>query len=610
MGLMTSMRNRMHVVLWGLLAMFLLSMTIGGLVGGANIIDQLLGRVNPNTTIVRINGQDISPDNFQKLVTQELEQVRSSGQQVNDYHIQRARTTAWDNIVQDVLVTQEVERLGLTATDEEVLYHLENNPPPFLQQNPEFQTDGSFDLEKYKTILASPQGNEWAPVESFMKSTYIPNFKLQQYLDQSIIITEADLRKEFIMRSVNYTINALHVTSTAIPAETTEPTDSELREEYESSLADFEQGELRTIQYCYWKKEPSVDDSSATENLANELTARARSGDEFSILANEYSQDPGNQGSKGGDLGWFKKGRMVKPFEEAAFSADVGQIVGPVKSRFGYHIIHVRDKKVDEDGNEEMLASHILLNIETSATTLANLKRAATLFSYGAQDFGFASASDSHKVEIHTHEKLQESAFTIQKIGALRSAVQFAFRSKIGTVSDIVENEQYFAVCFLESITPPGVSPFEDVEQQLRNRVKGRKEKVATLDKVNTLLVDITANNKSLAAMESIDPKIDEIKNETKTLTQGFSSISRSNYVVGALIAAKPGDLLGPLETIRGHTLIELMDVSPFDSTEFEVQKETLKKNIFARKQSQLFQSWLDDLKSKADIVDNRKFYF
>ena len=52
------------------------------------------------------------------------------------------------------------------------------------------------------------------------------------------------------------------------------------------------------------------------------------------------------------------------------------------------------------------------------------------------------------------------------------------------------------------------------------------------------------------------------------------------------------------------------MDVSPFDSTEFEVQKETLKKNIFGRKQSQFFQSWLDDLKSKADIVDNRKFYF
>ena len=103
----------------------------------------------------------------------------------------------------------------------------------------------------------------------------------------------------------------------------------------------------------------------------------------------------------------------------------------------------------------------------------------------------------------------------------------------------------------------------------------------------------------------------DEIKNETKTLTQGFSSISRSNFVVGALMFAKPKEgILGPLETTRGHALIELVDVSSFDSTEFEVQKGTLKKNLFSRKQSQLFQTWLTELKSKADIVDNRKFYF
>tara|TARA_B100001123_G_scaffold443917_1_gene591331 strand:- start:754 stop:2589 length:1836 start_codon:yes stop_codon:yes gene_type:complete len=611
MGLMTSMRNRMHVVLWGLLAMFLLSMTIGGLVGGANIIDQLLGRVNPNTTIARINGQDISPDKFQSLVTQELEQIRASGQQVSDYHIQRARTTAWDNLLQDILITQEVERLGLNATDEEVLYHLENNPPPFLQQNPDFQTDGTFDAEKYKNILAAPQGNEWSPVEAFMKKTYIPNFKLQQYLDQGIIITEEDLRNEFIMRNINYTINAIHITTAAIQTETTEPTDLELNEEYESSLTDFEQDELRTIKYCFWKKEPSKDDSTSISNLANELASRAKSGEDFSTIANDYSQDPGNQGNKGGDLGWFKKGRMVKPFEEAAFSADIGQIIGPVKSRFGYHIIHIRDKKMDEDGSEEILASHILLNIETSATTLANLKRAATLFSYDAQDFGFGNAADSHSVEIHTHEKLQESSFSIQKIGALRSAVQFAFRSETGAVSDIIDNEQYFAVCYLESITPPGISSFEDVEQQIRSRIIKRKEKEATLDKANEFLVNITADNKSLSDIENIDSKIDEIKNETKTLTQGFSSINRSNFVVGALIFAKPKEgILGPLETTRGHALIELVDVSSFDSTEFEVQKGTLKKNLFSRKQSQLFQTWLTELKSKADIVDNRKFYF
>ena len=60
MGLMTTLRTRMTVVLWALLVLFLLSMSIGGLVGGANIIDQLVGRVDPTRVIARINDQDIS----------------------------------------------------------------------------------------------------------------------------------------------------------------------------------------------------------------------------------------------------------------------------------------------------------------------------------------------------------------------------------------------------------------------------------------------------------------------------------------------------------------------------------------------------------------------
>ena len=64
MGMMTTLRNRMHVVLWALLALFILSMTVGGLVGGANIIDQLLGRVSPSEAIGAVNGSLITPDQF------------------------------------------------------------------------------------------------------------------------------------------------------------------------------------------------------------------------------------------------------------------------------------------------------------------------------------------------------------------------------------------------------------------------------------------------------------------------------------------------------------------------------------------------------------------
>ena len=66
-----------------------------------------------------------------------------------------------------------------------------------MTQNPSFQTDGKYDSEKFKNALANPQGDEWAPIELFMKNTYIPNFKLQKMLDQSIVISEQELKNEF-----------------------------------------------------------------------------------------------------------------------------------------------------------------------------------------------------------------------------------------------------------------------------------------------------------------------------------------------------------------------------------------------------------------------------
>ncbi len=609
MGLMTSMREKMHVVLWALLAMFILSMTIGGLVGGANVLDILAGNVDPRTTIAQINGEDISPDYFNQLVSQQLEQARSNGQKLNDFQIRRARDTAWDNMLQDVLVSQEVKRLNISASDEEVMYHLENNPPPFLQQNPSFQTDGVFDWDKYRTALASPQGDEWLPIEAFMKNTYVPNFKLQKLLDESIIIMERNIKNEFIKRNVNYTISGIHITSGNVPVEESEPSDSEIREEYNKSKSDFKHDELRSVSYVSWIKEPAKNDSVSVQKLATAIYERAKEGEEFATLANEYSVDPGNQGTKGGDLGWFGKGQMVKEFEKAAFTAKKGEIIEPVKSNFGYHIIYVRDKKI-ENGEEKVLASHILLKIEISSTTLSNLKRDATLFSYDAQDNGFSSAVSEHNLDIGNHKKMNEEGFSIKGLGGLRAGVRFAFNSKVGDVSDILENDQYFSVFTLDTIIAPGFKSYEEVQAQLKGTLKKTKVMAATLDEANKLLLTISGKDMKLDDAIDEDSELDAVKNESKQLVQGFTSIGRSNYVTGALLAAKPGEILGPLETGRGHAIIELKEISVFDSTEYEVQKESLRKTIFNQKQNQFFQAWLDDLKENAEIVDNRNFYF
>ncbi|RMG20051.1 MAG: peptidylprolyl isomerase [Deltaproteobacteria bacterium] len=97
------------------------------------------------------------------------------------------------------------------------------------------------------------------------------------------------------------------------------------------------------------------------ENAPPEEVARAREraerarvrivedGEDFGKVAKEVSEDPGTA-ADGGDLGWFGRGRMVKPFEEAAFAAKPGEVVGPIRTPFGWHLLQVRARRVREEG--------------------------------------------------------------------------------------------------------------------------------------------------------------------------------------------------------------------------------------------------------------------
>jgi peptidyl-prolyl cis-trans isomerase C len=79
-----------------------------------------------------------------------------------------------------------------------------------------------------------------------------------------------------------------------------------------------------------------------TEDEAKDVAERLEKGEDFATLANEKSKDPGTEG---GDLGFFTRGRMVKPFEDAAFALDVGEVSEPVETPFGWHIIKVEEKR-------------------------------------------------------------------------------------------------------------------------------------------------------------------------------------------------------------------------------------------------------------------------
>lgn len=612
MALMTSMRNRMHVVLWALLILFLLSMTVGGLVGGANIIDTIFGKVDPQKAIGMINGQQIAPEYFSERVSQQLDQARQSGQELTEQQFLAARNEVWNNLVQEMLVQQEIERLKIRTTDEEVIFQLQNNPPQFLQSNPTFQTNGVFDAEKYDQAVRSPQGNEWAPIEQFMKTTYLPNYKLQQMVVSSVSVNTAELREEYIKRNVNFTINAMHITQRSLSQADLDVPDEVLQKEYKKRIVEFNRPERRRVLFASWQKAASRSDSLTVFQDASRLIDRIKAGESFATIANQYSQDPGNQvtpdSARGGVLGWFGKGQMVKPFEDAAFAARKGSVVGPVLSRFGYHIIKIMDRR-NNNGKEEIHAAHILLTIEMGPQTRDDLRQQAKLFSYDGQDYGFAAAVDTHSVAIDTSQFFDADAQFLPGLGNIRSAIRFAFDGALGDVSDPQENDNYFVVVMIDSILAPGPAAFEEVKPLIKRDVVKKITQEKTLAIAGDYYQQILAG-KSIEDLLKTETNVEKALNDTKVLNRGFSSIGRSSFAIGALLKAKPGDVIGPIETARGHAILELLSVAKFDTADFSIKKDLLERELLTAKQNQVFKDWMDELKSKAEIVDNRKYYF
>ena len=124
-----------------------------------------------------------------------------------------------------------------------------------------------------------------------------------------------------------------------------EVTDEESRKYYDEHQDQFKQSEQVKASHILIKVEPTASDEQKAEarKKIEAVQGKLKKGDDFAVVAKEYSEGPSK--SRGGDLGFFGRGQMVKPFEDAAFTMDVEEVSGVVETKFGYHIIKVSEKK-------------------------------------------------------------------------------------------------------------------------------------------------------------------------------------------------------------------------------------------------------------------------
>jgi peptidyl-prolyl cis-trans isomerase SurA len=256
----------------------------------------------------------------------------------------------------------------------------------------------------------------------------------------------------------------------AAPAEVSE---DELRAAFANASGQLQnRPKLLSFEQVVIAPVPSDSAKAVSKAKAQEILDSIRAGGDFEALAKEFSQDPGS-GEIGGDLGWFRRGAMVREFEDAAFALMDGQVSEVVETEFGYHVI-----KVERSRQGERKGRHILIRFQAGpgdmdrarvrADSVVAMARAGTSMAELFTRFSDPEAPDTLTVSFEQLEQLPPG------YDVLRTATEGQI---LGPVEyDTGRDESRLAVLRVREIREEGAYTFEDVKAQLAQQVQRTKQ--------------------------------------------------------------------------------------------------------------------------------------
>jgi peptidyl-prolyl cis-trans isomerase D len=275
-----------------------------------------------------------------------------------------------DQYIQQTLLTQRANDFGYKVSDEALARR--------VMEIPEFQVEGKFNADRYNGLLrqngltearfeSQLQGD--LLLEQLQKGVVDSAFAVPYELDRryalekqqrevdyvliaandflpSVTVTDEQIQKFYEQNSKDFllpeTVDLQYIELTREQAESkVDVSEQALKEHFEQVKDRFTSPERRKGRHILITATDGLDDAAARKK-AQELTDKAKGGADFAQLAKQNSKDPGSA-AQGGDLGWAQKGMFVGPFEDALFSMKPGEIRGPVKTQFGYHVLQLEN---------------------------------------------------------------------------------------------------------------------------------------------------------------------------------------------------------------------------------------------------------------------------
>jgi peptidyl-prolyl cis-trans isomerase D len=339
------------------------------------------------------------------------------------------------------------------------------------------------------------------------------------------------------------------------------------------------------------------NDTAKALSTADSLKNAIKRGSKFADLAKQLSKDPGS-GSNGGDLGWFRQGAMVQPFNDACFLGKKGDMP-VVASQFGVHLIEIMDKGVP---SKQIQVATLERKVEPSQKTYDDIFAKANVFASTNNTAAlFDSACIREGLTKRIADNIRETDKNIPGLDSPRELIRWTYEADKGDISKAFSVGEKYVVAHLSDIKDKGTLSLENVREQVTAEV--RKEKKATL-----LIEKINAAGASgfddLAAKLNVTPATAESVNFQNPYVQGLGNEVK---VVGAIFGLKAGKMSKPISGETGVTVVYVNAFTePAATTDFSSNTKQLKDQRSSRSEYEV----VNALKEKANIEDNRgKFY-
>ena len=538
-----------------------------------------------------------------------------------------------NRLTQEALLRQGGQEMGVMVSSREIQAEVEN----MIQ----FQDNGSFDIERYRTILASnrlsPEKYEQSLRYELLGAKTIENigafsqtatdFEIEElynleketvsvsyvvldpdtYLD-AVEVTEEDLAKWYEANGQNYKterevkLGYLPFLYQDIGAKITVE-DDEISSYYDQHITEFQIPEKRHARHILFRASPDDPEEihQKKQAKAEEVLEKVRNGEDFAELAKLHSEGP--TAETGGDLGFFTQGQMVKQFTDAVFSMDTGQVSEVVKTDFGYHIIKLEEIQLAgvtslEDAKEQIVSALQLEQAKPMAFQLAN-SAYESIIGAGSLAAYLEQQSDAQLVETEYFKRSSPPS----GVATDPAFLDRAFELQEKELSSIVETGDGYVIITAEAIKEPQTPDLaeirDEVEQDYRaekaaEMAKKEAEQLIAATGADASTFEKTAQSKGLAVAES-GSLLKNDPNHSSSFPQALVGdafrLSRSTPV-----PSEPGIV------DRSYYVYRFNDRQPPETAMSEEDRGRYKELLLQFKRQRILDAWLRNRQAKADI--------